>query len=103
MRVGVRSARDLPQAERVRVGLASRVRIEDARDVGLGLDVHDRCGLIGAEDRRRAADRVLDSCVLARRRERQADRAAAVHEEGVERVRERLHAVVVGDERERRL
>ena len=40
---------------------------------------------------------------LPGRDERQADRAAAVHEEAVERVRQRLHAVVVGDERERRL
>ena len=35
--------------------------------------------------------------------ERQPDRAAAVHEEAVEGVGERLHAVEVGDERERRL
>ena len=43
------------------------------------------------------------SAYLPGRDERKPDRAAAVHEETVERVRERLHAVVVGDERERRL
>ena len=39
MRVGVRGAGDLPEAEPIAVGLTRRVRVEDAGDVGLGLDV----------------------------------------------------------------
>ena len=68
--VGVRGAGDLPEPEAVGVGLARRVGVEDARHVGLGLDVEHGRVLIGAEDRRRAADRAGDVGVLARRDER---------------------------------
>ena len=40
------------------------------------------------------------SAGLARLGQRQPDRAAAVHEEAVERLRQRLHAVDVGHQRE---
>ena len=51
----------------------------------------------------RPADRVRDSGGLAGTDQRQPASAAAVHEEPVEGVSERLHAVVVGHERERGL
>ena len=50
-----------------------------------------------------APERVGDADRLARPDEREAGAAAAVDEEGVEGLRQRLHAVVVGDHRERRL
>ncbi len=64
--------------------------------VSVWMSMHRR-GLIGAEDGRRTADRPADVGGGARGDEREAGRAAAVHEEAVERVGERLHAVEVGD------
>ena len=103
MRVGVRGAGDLPEPEAIAVGLAGDVRVEDARHVGLGLDVEHGRVLVGAEGRGTGADRAGDVRGLARPDERQSAAAPAVHEEAVEGARERLHAVVVGDERERGL
>ena len=103
VRVGVRGAGDLPEPEVIGVGLARRVRVEDARDVGLGLDVEHGRVLVGAEDRRCPAERSRDVGGRVRRDDGHARRAPAVHEEAVEGVRERLHAVEVRDERERRL
>jgi hypothetical protein len=99
----MRHARDFPQPELVSVGLADRIGIENARDVGLGLDVEHGRVFIGAEDRGGAAQRAGDVGVLPGWNQWKPHRAAAMHEEAVERVRERLHAVVVRDERKRGL
>ena len=93
----------LPQPERVAVVLTGAVRPEHARDVGLRLHVHHRRVDVGAEDARRAAERTGDVGGLARPDDRQPDSGAAVDEEAVERLRERLHAVVVRGHGERRL
>ena len=101
--IGVRGSGDLPEPELVGVGLTGGDRVQDAHHVTLGLYVEHRRGLIGAEDRRRARDRAgnVGRCVPGH--EREPDGTAAVDEEAVERACQRLYAVVVSDESERRL
>ena len=72
--------------------------------VALGLGVDDRRLLIGAEDRAaRGRASPSNATGFARLRQRHGTGAAAVHEVAVERVRQRRDAVVVRDERGRRL
>ena len=96
----MRGAGDLPQPEAIVVGLAGHVRAEDAGDVTFGLEVEHGRGLVVPERRRpTAADGAGEVGRFARADEPHGDATAAVHEEPVERLGERLHAVVVGDER----
>ncbi len=55
--VDVGGAGDLPQPEAVAVGLAGAVGVDDARiEVGLALELDDRDGRVGPQDRRRPED-----------------------------------------------
>src|SRR3546814_8390852 len=69
----------------------------------LGLELKHRYVKIGPQDRGRAGERAGDVRRLATSAHRQAGSAAAVDQEAVEGLGERLDAVHVGDERERRL
>ena len=102
--VGVGGAGDLPQPEAVAVGLAGARRVEDAGDVALGLEVED--GRVEVGRGRSWASPPIAPAMSADSpgpTSGRLDAAAAVHEEAVEGLRQRLHAVVVGHERERRL
>ena len=93
-----------PEPERVGVRLAHGRRAQDPDDVALGLQLDGGSVEVVAQDRAHgAADRAGEVGVLAGSDEREARRATAVHQEAVERERERLHSVVVGRERDRRL
>ncbi len=63
MGVGVRGSGHLPEPEVIAVGLSGGVGVENAPDVGLGLDVENGRALVGAEYRRRAADGSDDACI----------------------------------------
>ena len=86
---------NFPQPESIGVRLTGCVGVKDAQHVGLGLHVHDWHILVGAKDRRTAADGISDTSVLTGCGQWQPGGSTAVNEESVELVSQRLYAVVV--------
>ena len=102
--VGVRGARAPPTAGsgRCRVGAPARELRTPTTSLSVWMSrTGRRCRCGRSSVRRRSSRRCRPPCPA--RTSGRPGRAAAVHEEAVERLRERLHAVEVGHERERRL